>query len=139
MEIKVFSDGGSRGNPGVSGFGVQISSNEKVLIEYGDYIGIKTNNEAEYAGLISALSWIFENQALYSFSKATFIMDSQLLVRQMQGKYKVKAPHLKSLKLQADNLVSHINCPIVFTEVLREHNKRADELANLAMDTKARV
>ncbi len=139
MEIKVFSDGGSRGNPGNSGFGVVIKNGFDTIFEYGDYIGIKTNNEAEYAGVIGALSWLVQNQSKYTFTKITFIMDSQLLCRQLQGKYKVKAPHLKILKLQADNLISKLNCPIVFTDVLRENNQRADELANLAMDAKSKV
>ncbi|MBP6989672.1 ribonuclease HI family protein, partial [Candidatus Shapirobacteria bacterium] len=89
MGIKVFTDGGARGNPGIAGYGIYIEDeNKKTLFEEAKFLGVKTNNEAEYLGLIGALTWIEENKIE---SEIEINSDSQLLVRQMQGKYKVKA------------------------------------------------
>ncbi len=136
MNLTVFTDGGARGNPGPAGFGVTIYHNLTPLATLSGYLGIKTNNEAEYAGLIFALSWLKDHQEQYNFKTINFQMDSQLLCRQMQGVYKIKSPNLKPLKLKADSLVSSLHAKITFTDILREKNQLADELANLAMDTK---
>ncbi len=132
MRIRVFTDGGARGNPGVAGYGVYIEDeNEKVLFEEAKFLGVKTNNEAEYLGLIGALDWINNNA---KEAEIEVNSDSQLLVRQMQGKYKVKAENLKKLWLIAQNLCN--NKKIIFKEIRREYNFRADSLANKAMDGK---
>ena len=135
MEINIYTDGGSRGNPGVSGYGLVIYDDQKnILYQEGKYLGIKTNNEAEYSGMIAALTWIKKNQDLYKISQLNFFADSQLMIRQFQGLYKVKAPTLLPLYAQAQQLLSQINLPAKFTDVRREFNKLADELANQAMD-----
>lgn len=132
MKIKVFTDGGARGNPGIAGYGVYIEDeNKKTLFEEGKFLGIKTNNEAEYMGLIGALSWIENN---CPEAEIEINSDSQLLVRQMKGVYKVKAEHLKKLWMTAQDLVK--GKQIQFQEIRREYNKKADALANLAMDRK---
>lgn len=132
MKIKVFTDGGARGNPGVAGYGVHIEDeNKKILFEEGKFLGIKTNNEAEYMGLIGALEWIDKNAA---DSEIEINSDSQLLVRQMKGIYKVKAVHLKKLWGVAQNL--SFGKRIEFKEIRREFNSKADALANTAMDRK---
>ncbi|MFA6007259.1 MAG: ribonuclease HI family protein [Candidatus Shapirobacteria bacterium] len=132
MKLKAFTDGGARGNPGVAGYGVYIENeNKKVLFEEGKFLGIKTNNEAEYMGLIGALTWIDNN---CPEAEIEVNSDSQLLVRQMKGIYKVKAEHLKKLWSTAQNLSQ--NKKIVFREIRRELNLKADALANLAMDRK---
>ena len=138
MEIKVFTDGGSRGNPGHSGYGLVIyDQDENVLFEESKYLGIKTNNEAEYAGLIGALTWINSNQDSVKISKIDFHADSQLMIRQMQGIYKVKAPNLIPIFQQAKKLTNLISSPINFIDVRRELNELADNLANQAMDRKS--
>lgn len=132
MKIKVFSDGGARGNPGIAGYGVYVEDeNKKTLFEEGKFLGIKTNNEAEYMGLIGALNWIENN---CPEAEIEINSDSQLLVRQMKGIYKVKADHLKKLWMTAQDLVK--GKKIQFQEIRREYNKKADALANLAMDRK---
>lgn len=138
MQIKIFTDGGSRGNPGHSGYGLVVyDENDNVLFQESKYLGIKTNNEAEYAGLIGALSWITTNQNSQKISKIDFHADSQLMIRQMQGRYKVKAPNLIPIFQQAQKLISLISSPISFTDVRREFNELADSLANQAMDRKS--
>jgi len=129
MRIKVFTDGGARGNPGKAGCGVVVKDEkEKIIYEESKFLGVKTNNEAEYLGLITALTWI-NNQ---SDPEVELYSDSELLVRQMRGEYKVKATNLKNLWLTAKNLSKSIK--IIFIEISRELNFEADELANLAMD-----
>ena len=92
MNLSIYTDGGSRGNPGRSGCGVVIYDDKNnIVFQQSQYLGIKTNNEAEYFGLINALSWLSKNQSNYSIDKVTIFMDSQLIIRQMQGLYKVKA------------------------------------------------
>ena len=133
MKISVYTDGGSRGNPGPSGFGVAIyGDNHQVLAQISKFIGIKTNNEAEYFALIEALTWVRDHQTDYS--AVSFYSDSQLLVRQVVGKYKVKADHIKPLHHQIIGLISEISIPTSFHEILREKNELADSLANQAMD-----
>lgn len=132
MMLRVFTDGGARGNPGVAGYGVYIEdSSKKMIFEEGKFLGIKTNNEAEYMGLIGALTWIDEHEA---DAEIEINSDSQLLVRQMKGVYKVKADHLKKLWLIAQDLCQ--GKKIEFKEIRREYNSKADALANLAMDRK---
>lgn len=70
MEINVYTDGGSRGNPGVSGYGLAIYEGKKILYQEGKFLGIKTNNEAEYSGIIAALEWIKKNKDLYNILPA---------------------------------------------------------------------
>lgn len=138
MKLFIHTDGGSRGNPGSAGFGLVVTNEQKQTIyEFAGYIGTKTNNEAEYAGLIAALTWSCDNQNRLKPESLTFVSDSQLLIRQVNGQYKVKSPHLKILHSQIQSLVQNLNCPVIFTNVLREDNTRADELANLAMDRRS--
>ena len=95
MQISVYTDGGSRGNPGHSGYGLVIyDESQQILFKEAKYLGIKTNNEAEYAGLIGALTWIKQNQESKNITQINFHSDSQLMVRQLQGAYKVRAPNL---------------------------------------------
>ena len=138
MNINVYTDGGSRGNPGHSGYGLVIyDDDQKIIFQDSKYLGIRTNNEAEYSGLIGALNWINDNQNLLKISKINFNSDSQLMIRQLQGLYKVKAPNLIPIFQQAQNLIKSISSPIIFTDVRRDFNKLADQLANEAMDRKA--
>lgn len=138
MNINVYTDGGSRGNPGHSGYGLVIyDDDQKILFQESKYLGIKTNNEAEYSGLIGALTWINNHEKSQKITKISFNSDSQLMVRQLQGLYKVKAPNLIPIFHQAQDLIKSISAPIIFTDVRREFNKLADQLANEAMDRKA--
>ncbi|HVI09259.1 MAG TPA: ribonuclease HI family protein [Candidatus Binatia bacterium] len=124
------SDGGARGNPGPAGFGVvvQDESGRKVA-ELSEYLGHQTNNFAEYQGLIAALEY-----ALQHGPKALkVISDSELLVRQIKGIYKVKNPTLQDLHGRAKELIAQLEW-FSIDHALREHNRDADRLANEAMD-----
>ncbi|MDD4785203.1 MAG: ribonuclease HI family protein [Candidatus Shapirobacteria bacterium] len=138
MQVNVYTDGGSRGNPGHSGYGIVVyDDNQNILFKESKYLGIKTNNEAEYAGLVGALTWIKENKKSFKISQINFFADSQLMIRQMQGFYKVKAPNLIPIFKKAKELTNCISLPIIFQDLRRESNILADELANKAMDLKS--
>lgn len=135
MEVNIYTDGGSRGNPGISGYGLVIFDDQKTLIyQESKFLGIKTNNEAEYSGIIAALEWVKKNQSAYQITQLNFFADSQLMIRQLQGVYKVKASTLLPLFSRAQQLLLQINLPTKFTDVRREFNELADKLANKAMD-----
>jgi ribonuclease HI len=124
------SDGGARGNPGPAGYGVVIKdeSGHKVTT-LSEYLGHQTNNFAEYQGLIAALEY-----AIAHGPKALkIISDSELLVRQIKGIYKVKNPTLRDLHARAKELIAQLDW-FSIGHALREHNQEADRLANAAMD-----
>jgi ribonuclease HI len=128
--ITAYFDGGARGNPGPAGYGVHIVDDHgAVLSEQHGSLGIATNNVAEYHGLIAALQWAVEHDV----KSLTIRGDSQLIVEQMRGNYKVKHEGLKPLYLQARLLVMQIG-DVRFEHVRREDNKDADRLSNLGMD-----
>ena len=131
--ITAYFDGGARGNPGPAGYGVHIVDGQgNVLSEQHGSLGTATNNIAEYRGLIAALQWAVD-QGLTQF---TVRGDSQLIIEQMRGNYKVKHEGLKPLYLQARMLVMQIG-DVRFEHVRREQNKDADRLSNLGMDGNA--
>ena len=128
--IVAYIDGGARGNPGPAGFGVRIEDSEGSLIEeFGESIGVATNNVAEYRGLLAALEWA----RAHGHSVVHVRSDSLLLVQQMLGNYKVKHPGLQPLYGQA-RLLAHDVGRVRYEHVRREANKHADRLANAAMD-----
>ena len=135
MQISVYTDGGSRGNPGISGFGIAVlDQHGDIIYKLSKFIGIKTNNEAEYFAILEALTWVRDHQT--EFSSVNFYSDSQLIVRQLNGLYKVKAANIKALYQLALSLISEIKITCTFHEIFREKNSLADSLANLAMDRK---
>jgi ribonuclease HI len=132
--LTAFIDGGSRGNPGPAGYGVQfVDEHGAVVQELSESIGISTNNEAEYRGLIAALEWM----AAQGHTRARIRSDSELLVKQMRGEYRVKSPGLQPLHRDATHLVQRME-RVVFEHVPREKNRDADRLANEAMDKAAK-
>lgn len=132
MERKLIinTDGGARGNPGPAGIGVVIrDSSNSIISEHKRYIGEATNNIAEYKALILAL----EEAKKLGADVVDVRMDSELIVRQMQGIYKIKEPTLQKLAGEVKNLKSKFQ-NITFTHVRRELNKEADKLVNEAID-----
>ena len=128
--ITAYIDGGARGNPGPAGYGVRIESPDgAVLDELHGALGIATNNVAEYNGLLAALRWAVDHDA----RNLRIRSDSELLVKQMVGEYKVKHPGLQPLAAQARLLLMQLD-RVVFEHVRREHNTEADRLSNVAMD-----
>jgi ribonuclease HI len=132
MVISVFTDGGSRGNPGISGFGVVVKADNKTIYRESKNLGIKTNNEAEYYALISAITWLVNEKP--DGNKIEFYADSELMIRQVQGIYKMKAINLKPLLSQVTTLLAQLTIPYEFHSIRRELNTEADKLANQAMD-----
>ena len=123
-------DGGSRGNPGPSGYGAVIEDSKgRVVAELSEFLGIQTNNYAEYSGLLGVLKWAIEHKV----KRLRVISDSELMVKQMQGKYKVKSPILRPLFEEARRLSRNI-ASFEMRHTLRSGNKQADKLANDAMD-----
>ena len=135
-KIKIFTDGGSRGNPGVAGAGAVIFDNEgNELRTIFKFLGKKTNNWAEYEAVILGLKLahkVFGDKT--PEIKFEIKMDSQLVQRQLKGEYKIKEATLKEQYLRIHNLIVKYFPNIKFTHIPREENKRADELANEAMD-----
>ena len=125
-------DGGSRGNPGPAGYGVRIEQADGTLVELKESLGSATNNVAEYRGLLAALAWA----AQHGIGQLHVRSDSLLLVKQMQGEYRVKHPGLQPLYEEARSLARRIG-RVTFEHVRRELNKDADRLANEAMDDAA--
>lgn len=129
----VHIDGASRGNPGEAAFGVHVASPEgTVVAELYGYLGRATNNVAEYQALIHALRYALERGA----RQVRLFSDSELVVRQMTGAYKVKHPDMVPLHREASRLLSQIR-DATLTHVRREQNRDADRLANRALDERA--
>ena len=128
--VRVYIDGGARGNPGPAGYGVRIEDADGTLIEelYGG-LGITTNNVAEYNGLLAALKWAVD----HGHQQVQVRADSELLVKQMLGEYRVKHPGLQPLAARARLLIGQLD-DVTFQHVRREQNKEADRLSNLGMD-----
>jgi probable phosphoglycerate mutase len=123
-------DGGARGNPGPAGYGVAIQDETgHPVAELSEYLGHRTNNYAEYQGLLAALRYAAENHV----KALQIVSDSELMVRQMKGIYKVRNPDLRKLYDEAQQLVRRLE-HFEIRHAMREQNKTADRLANEAMD-----
>lgn len=135
-EITIHADGGSRGNPGPAAIGVSCDHQEQNLFEISEFIGETTNNVAEYTAVIRALQKL---QATgIKAKKVLFILDSELIVNQLLGKYKIKNTKLKELNASVQHLKSDLkSLGIEFRikHVLRQENKVADKLVNSALDS----
>lgn len=130
MTIILHSDGGARGNPGPAGIGSILTSEDgEVLAEISEYIGVSTNNQAEYKALIAGL----EKALALKAKTVQCFLDSELIVKQVKREYKVKNKELAPLFLQVYNLLIQFKSYTI-EHVLREKNKEADKLANEAMD-----
>ncbi len=129
MAVQIFSDGAARGNPGPAGIGVVIRNDEKVLLEVSNFIGEQTNNVAEYMAFIRGLEEAIDmgQKNVEAFS------DSELLVKQINGEYRVKNNGLVPLYNHARSLIKKFkHCRVYHTP--REENKHADKLANRGID-----
>jgi len=128
---RIFSDGGSRGNPGPSAYAVVVTKDDKVIHQHSEFLGINTNNYAEYRGLIAGLTKAIDLKA----DTVEFIMDSELVIRQMRGEYKVKNENIKNLYLDAKALSSMIP-NVTFRNVRRSEMliPLADALVNKELD-----
>jgi len=134
-QILIYSDGGARGNPGPAGIGViiKLKTQSAKLKTLSKYIGETTNNQAEYRAVIEALSWVVENYQDKDIAVECFL-DSELIVEQLNQRYKIKNEGLKPLFWQVRELVMKLGGKISFQYIPREQNKEADRLVNRAID-----
>jgi ribonuclease HI len=128
--ITAYCDGGSRGNPGPSGYGVSIEdAAARPIADLSEFLGVKTNNFAEYSGLLAALEYALKE----GYPRLRVVADSELMVKQMKGQYRVNSPDLRPLWEEAKRRAAQLE-RFEIQHVLRGKNKRADALANQAMD-----
>jgi ribonuclease HI len=131
MRARLSTDGGARGNPGPAAYGYVLEAEDGTVLDArGDTIGVATNNVAEYRALLAGLESALER----GVDELEVVSDSELLVNQMRGKYKVKSPNLRELVDEAQAL-AHRFSSIRYTAVRREHNELADRLVNEALDS----
>jgi ribonuclease HI len=130
VSTRLFTDGGARGNPGPAAYGFVLEAEDgTVLAAEGERIGIATNNVAEYSALIAGLAKALE----LGLDELEVVSDSELMVKQMTGQYRVKNEALRELSLEAGRLAGRLG-RVEYTAVRREHNKLADQLVNEALD-----
>jgi len=134
MAIEVYVDGAARGTPGPAGIGVVIKDGSKLIGEIGAYIGKSTNNIAEYMALVRGL----EEVLIRGYKSASFYSDSELLVKQLNGEYKVKHENLVPLHYHVLTLVDRMK-DFSIKHVTREKNEHADKMANEGIDLHARM
>ena len=130
----VEADGGSRGNPGIAAGGAVVidESTGEILAEVGVFVGVATNNVAEYSGLLAGLTRARQIDADASIHVR---MDSKLVVEQMSGRWKIKHPDMRELALEAKSVIA--GSTVTFEWIAREFNSRADSVANQSMDRRA--
>lgn len=135
--INVYTDGGSRSNPGIAGAGVYMESeNGQEFYREAKFLGVKTNNEAEYLAFLIAIEYLmrYELKNPGQIKKVDFFLDSKLVVEQINRRWKIKKAELKQLAETAWKNLSVLPYSVEIKHLLREKNKVADELANEAMD-----
>ncbi len=130
MRVRLFTDGGARGNPGPAAYGYVLEAEDGTVLDArGEAIGTATNNVAEYSGLVAGLARAVE----IGLTELEVVSDSELMVRQMTGVYRVKNQGLRELNIEATALARKIG-KVTYRAVRREHNKLADQLVNDALD-----
>ncbi len=141
MKLIIHADGGARGNPGQAAYGVVIEDESgKQIARLGKALGIRTNNQAEYGGVIGSMEFIKKFVSSGNIISAIeFYLDSDLLVNQLSGKYKIKSPELALMAIKAKNLEKEILVSVIYKYVPREQNKLADKIVNQVLDTKIAV
>jgi ribonuclease HI len=128
--VTAHCDGGARGNPGPAGYGAVLTGpNGEPLAELSEFLGVRTNNFAEYSGLLAVLEYALE----HGHRRLKVVSDSELMVKQIQGKYRVNSPDLKPLWQEAKSRIARLDA-FEISHALRHKNKDADRLANQAMD-----
>ncbi len=136
------TDGGSRGNPGHSACAFVVCKTDNLdsdfncdpFFQQGLYLGVKTNNEAEYLGVLSSLKWLKNQSELPT--RVIYRLDSKLVVEQLSGRWKIKDPRMRILFQECRSLISELSFPIEFHHIPREENSLADALVNQTLDQK---
>jgi len=128
--LTIYCDGGSRGNPGHAAFGYVVKDNDNITKEGMGYLGIATNNDAEYSAVINALTWLIKD---YKDQDLNFYLDSNLVVSQLNGTFKIKHPAIKGYAIKIKELEKYFST-VTYTYIPREENKQADKLVNIALN-----
>ncbi len=134
----IHTDGGSRGNPGPAAAAFVVERGSELVFQGSKYLGVVTNNFAEYSGVIIALEWVLSSELPDQDLQINFVLDSELVVRQINGLYKVKDENLQKLFAEVKSLISKTGKKIVFSNVPRNQNKLADLLVNEELDRSIR-
>lgn len=136
MKFIIFTDGASRGNPGETSYGFSISDSDKNLIyEQGKYLGINTNNFAEYSAVLATFKYLVAEFSFDLPDELVFFMDSKLVKEQLSGRFKIKAPNLIPLINEIKSLESRFK-KVSYNHIPRAQNKVPDRLANEALDNR---
>ncbi len=131
---EIFTDGGSRGNPGPGASAFVVLVDGKAVFEHGYFFERTTNNVAEYFAVLMALDWLSKNKNLYI--QAEFFIDSELVVKQLNGEYKIKNEKLKNISSKIFSILKGLGIKTSFTYIPREKNREADALVNKTLDEK---
>jgi ribonuclease HI len=133
--LKVYTDGGSRGNPGPSACAFVADLDGKKIHKESKFLGVQTNNFAEYSAITLALNWISKESPILNLkSPIVFKSDSELIVKQLNGLYKIKNQSLKKLNEEVKKIISENNLDVIFKNIPREENTLADALVNQELD-----
>lgn len=136
MKLVIYTDGACRGNPGPASYGFTIAEKGgKLLHEVGEYIGIATNNVAEYTAVLESLKKIKEKYGQNHSLQLEFFADSKLVAEQLSGRYKIKSPHLKPIIEKIKILAFELGA-VTYSHIPRANNSQADKLANKALDNR---
>ncbi len=134
--LKIYCDGGARGNPGPAAAAFIVVRDGKVIFSKSKYLGVSTNNYAEYSGVLIAVEWLSKNIKERK-AGVRFFLDSELVTNQLKGNYKVKSNNLKPLVLKIKEKEKRIPFRISYGSVSRSKNKLADHLVNKVLDRRA--
>jgi len=140
IELHIFTDGGSRGNPGPAAIGGVVYAdvkNGEVVHDFSEYLGVGTNNEAEYTALLTSAQWVSQYVSNNSVEKCTWNLDSKLVVEQIQKHWKIKEPRMRVFAEQCWHLLDGLGCDWKIQYVPRAENAVADSLVNQALDAQA--
>ncbi len=132
--IKIFCDGGARGNPGPAAWAYVVYAKGKKVQEDTGFLGVATNNVAEYQGVIHSLVWLLANKNKLRDEHIYYQLDSELVVNQLNGRYKVKSQNLKPLIMQVKKLEKQSGLDISYQHISRNENETADSLVNRTLD-----
>jgi len=136
--LTIYTDGGSRGNPGNAGVGVVVYNQAgDVVYEASQFLGIKTNNEAEYQGFLISLEWLLPYSSDHQLDKVIWKLDSKLVVEQLNKNWKIKEPRMRKLAEEIWHKMTPLSCEYTIVHIPRSENAEADALANQAMDAGA--
>jgi len=135
-KLIIYTDGGSRGNPGESACAFVVFNDQEIIHQQGIYLGKKTNNEAEYLGVLSSLKWLKTHQKKTDFDQVTWLCDSLLIVEQISGRWQIKNPNMRILRAECFQLLIELfpTLNYEFKHIEREKNTLVDALVNKILD-----